>query len=249
MSGGSKSDVEKDLVSQRIRCAELETQVDCLKKEKLLLEQKNKDTRNAEISRVRALQEQITNERKLRERMANTESSLPIVTVGPPPGSSPENQTQVVTIKPRSASPAVPSFVAEPVVSRRPSAPAVDPRNLAATKVVLPVMKAPNSPKAGLDSIGTDYLAEQWNEFLKDKPAKWKQLISREYKSNTFKFGSMRITCKKLGNQTMIHFGNETMLIEKFIETYGPKEGGPDPSLKVSAPILAHHPVTFKKAN
>lgn len=247
MSENAKSDVEKELMSQRLRCAELENQVEILKKEKLLLEQKNKDTRNAEISRVRALQEQITNERKLRERMANTESSLPVVTVGPPPGCSGESQTHVITIKPRSASSAVPSFVAEPVSVGRPSGPAVDPKNLAATKVVLPSMKAPTSPKSGIDSLGNDFIAEQWKEFLKDKPVKWKQILSRDTKTNEFKFGSMRIACKKLGNQTMIHFGSETMLIEKFIETYGPKEGGPDPMLKVSAPQLANPQVTLKK--
>jgi hypothetical protein len=221
--------------------------VEILKKEKLLLEQKNKDTRNAEISRVRALQEQITNERKLRERMANTESSLPVVTVGPPPAGSGESQTHVITIKPRSGSSAVPSFVAEPVSAGRPSGPAVDPKNLAATKVVLPSMKAPTSPKSGIDSLGNDFIAEQWKEFLKDKPVKWKQILSRDTKTNEFKFGSMRIACKKLGNQTMIHFGSETILIEKFIETYGPKEGGPDPMLKVSAPQLANPQVTLKK--
>lgn len=109
-------------------------------------------------------------------------------------------------------------------------------------------MKAPTSPKSGIDSLGTDFIAEQWKEFLKDKPVKWKQILSRDAKTNDFKFGSMRIACKKLGNQTMIHFGSETMLIEKFIETYGPKEGGgPDQLLKASAPQLANHQVTLKK--
>lgn len=240
MSERTKTDAEKGLIAQRIRCAELETQVEVLKKEKLVLEQKNKDSRNAEISRVRALQEQITNERKLRERMANTESALPVVTVGPPPGAPSDTPAQVVTIKPRNASPVVPPFVAEPVGALRPSLPVVDPKSLAVTKVVLPKMKEPTSPKGGLETLGTDYIAEQWREFLKDKPIKWQEMISREYKSNNFKFGSIKVTCKKLANQTMIHFGSETMLIEKFIETYGPKEAGEQqPCLKLSAPQLA----------
>jgi hypothetical protein len=58
------------------------------------------------------------------------------------------------------------------VVSRGLSAPAVDPKNKAATKVVLSAMKTPNSPKDSLYFLGTDYLAEQRNEFLKGKPAK-----------------------------------------------------------------------------
>lgn len=78
----------------RLRCAELETQVSALKKEKTSLEQKHKDNRNADITKIRTLQEQITNERKMRERMVNTESALPVVTVGGP---------STVTIKPRSA--------------------------------------------------------------------------------------------------------------------------------------------------
>ena len=222
-----------ELASLRLRCAELETQVNNLRKDKVVLERKNKDERNAEISKIRVLQEQISNEKRMRERIANTESSLPVVTVGMSQSiisSNNDGQQTVVTARPRAASPAVPSFVVESV--KRP--PVIDPRTLDKTTVVLPAMG--RSMVSGYDALGDDPIADQWRQCLADRPESYKALVSRQPGTNIFTFGAHRVACKKIGNHTMIQVGRETMLLEKFIETCGPQENGQSGSTPKAGP-------------
>jgi hypothetical protein len=219
-------DITKDDASMlRLRCAELETQLANMRRERLQMEQKNKDSRNADQTKIRSLQEQIMNERKMRERMANSESALPVVTVGGPTDVSPSNSS-VVKIKPRSAAQTpVPAFVVDPVPNSRPP-PAIDPKLLDKTTLVLPPLpiSAASKPSTGVDTLGDDALAEQWRICLKDRPQQWRSLVSRQAGSSIFSFGNLKIACKKIGNHTMIQVGRETMLLEKFLDTYGPKE-------------------------
>ncbi len=221
---GTKKNENSEIASLRIRCAELETQVSNLKREKAILEKKNKEDKNAEIHKIRTLQEQISNEKRLRERIANTESALPVVTVGgTQSGLVLESQQQLpsmLTIKPRSQSPAVPSFVVE---SAKRS-PVIDPRTLDKTTVVLPAMKHPQVAPAiptGYETLGSDALGDQWRKCLDERPAFYKNVVSRQTGTNIFQFGPHRIACKKIGNLTMIQLGRETMLLEKFLDTYG----------------------------
>lgn len=244
-----------EIANLRLRCAELETQLSTLKKEKTSLEQKHKDNRNADITKIRTLQEQITNERKMRERMANTESALPVVTVGGP---------SAVTIKPRSAGQTpVPAFVVENASSGAPqqkqAAPTVvDPKLLDKTTLVLPPMAPSSRPlvsqqvlpqsTTGYESIGSDAIADQWRECLADKPSAWRSLLSRQQGTSIFNFGSQRVACKKIGNHTMIQVGRETMLLEEFVDTFGPKEAlvvAPLPSSNV-LPLTKTSSVTMK---
>jgi len=222
--GSQKMNESSELSALRLRCAELETQVNNLKKEKSNLERKNKDDRNAEISKIRVLQEQISNEKRMRERIANTESALPVVTVGSSQSvlSASDSHTNVVSAKPRAASPAVPSFVVES--AKRPPAPMIDPRSLDKTTVVLPAMS--RSVVSGYESLGDDAIADQWRQCLADRPDSYKSIVSRQPGTNIFNFGSHRVACKKIGNHTMIQVGRETMLLENFIETFGPQEAG-----------------------
>jgi len=152
---------------------------------------------------IGALQEQITNERKMRERMANTESAFPVVTVGGP---------SAVTIKPRSAEQTpVPAFVVENASSGAPqqkqAAPTVvDPKLLDKTTLVLPPMAPSSRPlvsqqvlpqsTTGDESIGSDAIADQWRECLADKPSAWRSLLSRQEGTSIFNFGSQRVACK-----------------------------------------------------
>ena len=218
-SEGSAKTPSADASTLAVRCAELETQVATLKKDKLLSDQKNKDTRNADLITIRNLQEQITAERRMRERMANHESTMQVVNVGTASRPSGE-QAPVVTIKPRSnpapaVSAAVPSFLVETVAA----APRMDSRLLAQTTAVLPRM-----PQSQSSSLGDDAIAEQWRSCLADKPASWKSIVSRRPGSNIFTFGSHQVACKKIGTLVMIQLGRETMMLDKFLETYGPKE-------------------------
>lgn len=236
--GASNETIE--LSSLRLRCAELETQVNTLKREKALLERKSKDDRNAEISKIRTLQDQISNEKKLRERIANTESALPVVTVG---GSQSVIDPQtIVTAKPRAPSPAVPSFVVENAsAAKRP--PMIDPKSLEKTTVVLPSMA-----RGVADSLGDDALGEQWKKCLSERPDGYRTLVARQPGTNIFTFGTHRVACKKIGNHTMIQVGRETMLLEKFLDTYGPHECTPKSNSCVTPkqPVTSAASVTLK---
>lgn len=236
-SPGAHPNDNTEVSSLRLRCVELETQVSNLKREKAVLEKKNKEDKNAEIHKIRTLQEQISNEKRLRERIANTESALPVVTVGGSQSviTGAEHQLQgpsVMTIKPRSQSPLVPSFV----VGSAKRSPVIDPYNLDQTTAVLPSMKPPQPSSVsapatvGYDALGDDAIADQWRKCLADRPESYRALVSRQVGTNIFHFGTYLIACKKIGNHAMIQMGRETMLLEKFLDMHGPPVNSPKSS-------------------
>ena len=218
------------------RCADLESQVACLKKEKVQLEQKNTAARNADLNRIRALQEQVSHEKRMRERAVATESSLQVVSVDRTPTSSTAGNAMLV--RPRSGSVPenavfLPSFVVNgpseppakpPTAKREPPvipAAAVDVSKILDKTVILP---NPRLTMSAGDVVGDDYIASQWKLFLSEKPPSWRTLVSRMPNTNIFCFGSLKVACKKIGNNIMIQLGRETMMLEKFIDTYGPEE-------------------------
>jgi hypothetical protein len=77
-----------------------------------------------------------------------------------------------------------------------------------------------------VDPLGNDVLAEQWRDALRDRPASYRGVTSRVGDSNIFIFGGQRLACKKIGNLTMVQVGRETMLLDKFLDVYGPLECG-----------------------
>ena len=218
-SNQKEIDAEQELATLRLRCVELEAQVSNLKKDKLASEHKNAAARNAEMARVRELQELVTSERRMRERMVASESALPVVSVAPAqrPGDSTPSSSGMVVIRPRSGSivsnHAVPAFQAGSVPSKKPDV------HLEKT-MVLPV----TSSTLGGDGLGNDVIAESWRSVLAEKPLRWKSILTRQAGTNIFNFGSQKVACKKIGNLTMIQVGRETMILEKFIDQYGPKE-------------------------
>ena len=246
----------------RLRCSELECQVVNLKKEKAQAEQKNTAARNADLNRIRALQEQVTHEKRMRERAVAYESSLQVVSVDRP--STPSNPSNGVLVRPRSGSVpenpvALPSFVVnapsdqthatpKPSVKRDPvsfqPAPAVDVSKILDKTVILPNPRTSTSVTTS-DLIGDDYIASQWKSLLVEKPASWKSLLSRMPNTNIFCFGSLKVACKKIGNNIMIQLGRETMMLDKFIDTYGPEQAAAL-GLVVPTSSTAHVPAPTK---
>lgn len=207
LAKGSQSvAADKELAGLRVRCGDLEAQVENLKKEKALVEQKTHANRNADLTKIRSLQEQVTHEKKMRERIVNTESALTVVTVAG------DSRPAPVTIRPRTASISgpVPAFTAAPMSK--------PPTGFMDKTLVLP----PMTP----GDLGDDYIASQWKACLSEKPLRWRMILSRVPGTDVFNFGSLKVACKKIGNRTMIQLGRETMLLEAFVERMGPLEGG-----------------------
>ena len=231
----SNSDAMESL---RIRCAELETQVVALKKEKTQMEQKNAAARNADSNRIRALQEQVAHEKRMRERAVATESSLQVVSVDRP--STPSNHQVLVRplsgSVPENAFP-VPAFlvngpsehVPKPPVRRDLPvapipAPAVNVSKILEKTMILPIPRLSIPTTVPTDTIGDDYIANQWRSLLVDKPPAWLKALSRVPNTNIFCFGTLKVACKKIGNNIMIQLGRETMMLDKFVDMYGTEE-------------------------
>ena len=256
----------EEAASLRLRCSELECQLVNLKKEKAQADQKNAAARNADSNRIRALQEQVAHEKRMRERAVATESSLQVVSVDRP--STPSGPSNPVLVRPRSGSipenqVPPPSFfvnaslepTSKPPMKRDPisalPAPVVDVSKILDKTVILPNPRA-STAIAPMDIIGDDYIANQWKSLLAGKPPSWKSMLSRMPNTNIFCFGSLKVACKKIGNNIMIQLGRETMMLDKFIEMHGPEQASAlgvvvstAPAAQVPAPTKPP-PITMK---
>jgi hypothetical protein len=254
-----------DICSLESRCTLLEGQVASLKKEKAQLEQKNAAARNADLNRIRALQEQVSHEKRMRERAVATESSLQVVSVNRTPTSSSSGNAMLV--RPRSGSVPenavfLPSFVvngpsepsSKPSIAKR-EAPLIPAAAVDVSKILdkTVILSNPRLTMSVGDVIGDDYIASQWKLLLSEKPPSWTNLLSRMPNTNIFCFGSLKVACKKIGNNIMIQLGRETMMLEKFIDTYGPDQVAnlhpsslPLSSAAQVPPLTKAPPVTMK---
>ncbi len=188
--------VESPMDNLRERVIELESLVSTLRKDKISAESKYLSLRNADLARIRTLEEQVVNEKRMRDRMAATEFPLPVVAV-PSSGAT-------VILRPRALkdeATSIPTFTAEGV----------------AASLTVPTVKYPDIVSSDL---GSDEMALQWKLALSGKPEAVAQLVSRVEGTNNFIFGTKQVSCRKLGNVVMVQLGNETRVLERFIDMY-----------------------------
>jgi hypothetical protein len=230
----SSNPVEAGSGGLRAKIIELESLVSNLRRDKSAIESKYLAVRNADQVRIRTLEEQVVNERRMRDRVTATESNLPVVSI---PASGP-----ALIVRPRVA-PApetVPVFTAE----RAEQKPKDTPKPVEKRQSIRPI--DPTVPVVYTSDLGEDELACQWKKLIREKTADISSVIVRDASpgSVNFKFGSKPVSCKRVGNVVMVQSGNERMVLERFIETYWPVEF--PPLSPVAATALPTTAVTLK---